>query len=32
MKLVLGKPDETELVLAEQVGGTWRPNQILQPR
>ena len=26
MKLVLGKPDDAELVLAEQVGGVWRPN------
>ena len=26
MKLVIGKPDESELLLAEQVGGAWRPN------
>jgi hypothetical protein len=26
MKLMLGKPDDTELVLAEQTGGSWRPN------
>ena len=29
MKLMLGKPDDTEIVLAEQVGGTWRPNSNL---
>ena len=29
MKLVLGKPDDSELVLAEQSGGTWRPNPNL---
>ena len=29
MKLMLGKPDETELVLAEQVGGAWQPNPKL---
>jgi hypothetical protein len=26
MKLVLGKPDDSELVLAQQVNGTWQPN------
>jgi hypothetical protein len=26
MKLMLGKPDDTELVLAQQTGGSWRPN------
>ena len=26
MKLMLGKPDDTELMLAEQVAGAWRPN------
>jgi hypothetical protein len=29
MKLVLGKPDDTEVVLAEQVGGAWRPSPNL---
>jgi hypothetical protein len=29
MKLVIGKPDESELVLAEQAGGAWRPNPNL---
>jgi hypothetical protein len=29
MKLILGKPDDTEIVLAEQVGGVWRPNPNL---
>jgi hypothetical protein len=29
MKLMLGKPDETEMVLAEQVGGGWKPNPSL---
>ena len=29
MKLMLGRPDEGELVLAEQVGGAWRPNPNL---
>ena len=29
MKLMLGKPDDTELVLAEQTGGAWRPNPNL---
>jgi hypothetical protein len=29
MKLVLGKPDDTELVLAQQVDGAWRPNPNL---
>ena len=29
MKLMLGKPDDTELVLAEQTGGSWRPNPNL---
>jgi hypothetical protein len=29
MKLVLGKPDDTELVLAQQVDAAWRPNPNL---
>ena len=29
MKLMLGRPDETELVLAEQNGGAWQPNPNL---
>ena len=29
MKLMLGKPDEGEIVLAEQAGGVWRPNPNL---
>jgi len=29
MKLVIGKPDDSEIVLAEQVGGTWKPNPKL---
>jgi hypothetical protein len=29
MKLMLGKPDDTELVLAEQNSGAWRPNPNL---
>ena len=29
MKLVIGKPDDSELVLAEQAGGAWRPNPNL---
>jgi hypothetical protein len=29
MKLMLGKSDESEIVLAEQVGGSWRPNPNL---
>ena len=29
MKLMLGKPDDTEPVLAQQVGGAWRPNPNL---
>jgi hypothetical protein len=29
MKLILGKPDDTELMLAEQVAGGWRPNPNL---
>jgi hypothetical protein len=29
MKLMLGKPDDTELTLAEQTGGTWRPSPTL---
>ena len=30
-KLMLGKPDDTELVLAGQTGGSWRPNPNLAP-
>ena len=26
MKLMLGKPDEGEIVLAEETGGTWKPS------
>ena len=26
MKLIIGKPDESEIMLAEQVGGAWKPN------
>jgi hypothetical protein len=29
MKLIIGKPDGSQLVLAEQVGGAWRPNPNL---
>jgi hypothetical protein len=29
MKLIIGKPDDSELVLAEQIGGAWRPNPNL---
>ena len=29
MKLMLGKPDDSEIVLAEQSGGVWRPNPNL---
>jgi hypothetical protein len=29
MKLIIGKPDDTEIVLAEQAGGVWRPNPNL---
>jgi hypothetical protein len=29
MKLIIGKPDDSELVLAEQVSGAWRPNPNL---
>ena len=29
MKLMMGKPDDTEIVLAQQVGGVWRPNPNL---
>jgi hypothetical protein len=29
MKLMLGKPDDTEIVLAQQVGGAWRPKPNL---
>src|SRR5689334_15993888 len=29
MKLMLGRPDEAELVLAEQNGGAWQPNPNL---
>jgi hypothetical protein len=29
MKLVIGKPDESEIVLAEEVGGAWKPNPNL---
>ena len=26
MKLMLGRPDETEITLAEQTGGVWKPS------
>jgi hypothetical protein len=26
MKLIIGRPDETEVVLAEEVNGAWTPN------
>ena len=29
MKLKIGKPDETEIELAEHVAGVWRPNPNL---
>ena len=29
MKLVIGKPDESEIVLAEEAGGAWKPNPNL---
>ena len=29
MKLMLGKPEDSEMVLAEQVGDAWRPNPNL---
>ena len=29
MKLVIGKPDDSEIVLAEEAGGTWRANTNL---
>jgi hypothetical protein len=29
MKLIIGKPDESQIVLAEQTGGAWRPNPNL---
>jgi hypothetical protein len=29
MKLMIGKPDDTEIVLAEHVGGAWRPSPSL---
>jgi hypothetical protein len=29
MKLMLGKPDDSEIVLAEQTGGGWQPNPKL---
>jgi hypothetical protein len=29
MKLIIGKPDDTEIILAEQAGGVWRPNPNL---
>jgi len=29
MKLMLGKPDDTAIVLAEQIDGTWKPNPAL---
>ena len=29
MKLMIGKSEDSELVLAEQVGGVWKPNPNL---
>ncbi len=29
MKLMLGKPDDTAIALAEQVNGVWQPNPKL---
>jgi len=29
MKLIIGKHDDSELVLAEQISGAWRPNPNL---
>jgi hypothetical protein len=29
MKLMLGRPDETEMVLAEQSGSGWKPSATL---
>lgn len=29
MKLMLGKPDETSIALAEQVNGVWKPSPTL---
>jgi hypothetical protein len=29
MKLIIGKPDDSEVVLAQEVGGTWTPNPNL---
>ena len=29
MKLMLGKPDDSEITLAEQAGGVWKPNPSL---
>ena len=29
MKLMLGKPDDTEIVLAEHSGGVWQPSSTL---
>jgi hypothetical protein len=29
MKLMLGRPDDTEITLAEQVNGTWQPSPKL---
>ena len=31
MKLVIGKPDDSEVVLAEESGGAWKPNPNLSP-
>jgi hypothetical protein len=28
MKLMLGRPDETEITLAEQSGGVWQPSPM----
>jgi hypothetical protein len=29
MKLMLGRPDDTEITLAEQSGGEWKPSPTL---
>ena len=31
MKLVIGKPDDDEVVLAEESGDVWKPNPNLSP-
>ena len=31
MKLMLGRPDDSEMSLAEQTGGVWKPSATLAP-